>query len=145
MKADELQRIATRLSNQCFVRHWLHWNTPYHPVVMAIECRDWRCKPMQIQDMEKHGFEWDELDQRYYAYRDEEECQTTTEQIDAHTWHEVEQHILGGSPVIAEAVAGCIKWLANDWLYYREAGLEIVASSYRERLAAIVEAMKQRE
>ena len=66
-------------------------------------------------------------------------------QIDAHTWHEVEQHILGGSPVIAEAVAGCIKWLANDWLYYREAGLEIVASSYRERLAAIVEAMKERE
>ena len=67
-------------------------------------------------------------------------------QIDAHTWHEIEKHILGGTPDIPDwIVAGCIRWLANDWLYYLEAGLEIVASSYRERLASIVEAMKQRE
>ena len=68
----------------------------------------------------------------------------TEEQIEAHTWHEVERHILGGTFDIPDwIVAGCIKWLANDWLNYREAGLEIVASSYRERLAAIVEAMQQ--
>ena len=64
----------------------------------------------------------------------------------AHTWREVELHILGGTTYVTDDdVASCIKWLVSDWLYYRYAGLEIVASSYRERLAAIVEAMKQRE
>lgn len=66
--------------------------------------------------------------------------------IDAHTWHEVELHILGGTTLVTdEVVAGCIKWLVGDWLHYREAGLEIVASSYRERLAAIVEAMEKND
>jgi hypothetical protein len=67
-------------------------------------------------------------------------------QIDAHTWREVELHILGGTTNVSDnVVANCIKWLASDWLHYREAGLEIVASSIRDRLAAIVEAMKQYE
>jgi hypothetical protein len=67
-------------------------------------------------------------------------------QIDAHTWREVELHILGGTTNFSDnVVANCIKWLASDWLHYREAGLEIVASSYRDRLAAIVEAMKEHD
>ena len=70
MRAEELQRIATRLANQCFVRYWLHWNHPYEPHYMAIECRDFRMQPMQISDMEKYGFEWDEVDRRYYIERD---------------------------------------------------------------------------
>ncbi len=70
MRAEELQRIATRLANQCFVRYWLHWNHPYEPHNMAIECRDRWMEPMQISDMEKYGFEWDEIDRRYYIERD---------------------------------------------------------------------------
>ena len=67
-------------------------------------------------------------------------------QIDAHTWHDVELHILGGpTHATDEIVAGCVKWLVDDWLHYRNAGLEIVASSYRERLSAIVEAMKNND
>ena len=70
MKVDELQRIATRLSNQCFVRHWLHWNAPHEPAIMAIECRDSWGRPQQVSDMRKYGFEWDEIDHRYYINRD---------------------------------------------------------------------------
>ena len=70
----------------------------------------------------------------------------TDQKIDAHTWHEVERHILGGTTNVSDdVVANCVIWLASDWLHYREAGLEIVASSYRDRLAAIVEAMKNGE
>ena len=51
-----------------------------------------------------------------------------------------------GKPLPSDQViANCIKMLASDWLHYREARLEIVASSYRDRLAAIVEAMKNVE
>jgi len=56
---------------------------------------------------------------------------------------EVELCIQDGKPLPSDQViSNCIKMLASDWLHYREAGLEIVASSYRDRLAAIVEAMK---
>jgi len=58
-------------------------------------------------------------------------------------YHEVELCIQDGKPLPSDQViSNCIKMLASDWLHYREAGLEIVASSYRDRLAAIVEAMK---
>lgn len=70
MKADELQRIATRLSNQCFVRHWLHFNAPYHPVVMAIELRNSLGESIQAYEMRNHGFEWNDTDRRYYVKRD---------------------------------------------------------------------------
>ena len=70
MRAEQLQQIATRLANQCFVRYWLHWNYPYEPHYMAIECRDFRMQPMQVSDMGKYGFEWDEVDRRYYIERD---------------------------------------------------------------------------
>lgn len=56
MRADELMRIATRLANSCFVRYWLHWNHPYDPHYMAIECRDFRMQPMQVRDMDRYGF-----------------------------------------------------------------------------------------
>ena len=59
---------------------------------------------------------------------------------------EVELCRQDGKPLPSDQViANCIKMLASDWLYYREAGLEIVASAYRDRLAAIVEAMKNGE
>jgi hypothetical protein len=59
---------------------------------------------------------------------------------------EVERCIQDGKPMPSdEVILKCLKYLANDWLHYREAGLEIVASTFRERLAAIVEAMKQLE
>jgi hypothetical protein len=59
---------------------------------------------------------------------------------------EVERCIQDGKPMPSDQViVNCIKALASDWLHYREAGLEIVASFYRERLEAIVEAMKNGE
>ncbi len=68
--ASELQRIALRLSNQCFVRHWLHWNYPcVDPWVMAIECRDAKHNPIRVKDLDQAGFEWDEEDKRHYVDR----------------------------------------------------------------------------
>ena len=59
---------------------------------------------------------------------------------------EVERCIQDGKPMPSDQViVNCIKWMADDWLHYRGAGLEIVALSIRDRLAAIVEAMKQDE
>lgn len=41
MTAKELQRIAVRVSNNCFCRHWLHFNHPQQtPWIMAIQARD---------------------------------------------------------------------------------------------------------
>lgn len=35
--ADKLQSLVLRLSNQCYVRHWLHYNYPEEsPWLMAI-------------------------------------------------------------------------------------------------------------
>ena len=59
---------------------------------------------------------------------------------------EVEICIQDGKPLPSDQViANGIKMLASEWVHYREAGLEIVASSYRHRLAAIIEAMKNGE
>jgi hypothetical protein len=60
MTADELQRIALRLSNSGYCRHWLHWNDPsQEPWLMAIRVIDssgWR---VPIKDLETRGFRLD--------------------------------------------------------------------------------------
>lgn len=59
---------------------------------------------------------------------------------------EVERWIHQGAPLPDDKVfANCVKWLVDDWLHYRGNGQEIVASSFRERLAEVVESMKRLE
>lgn len=74
MKADELMQIATRLANQAFVRYWLHWNYPCEDKwLMAIEVRGRWGRAVEVPDLIKKGFEWDEFDGRHYIERDKEE------------------------------------------------------------------------
>lgn len=57
MTADELQAIVRRLSNQCFVRYWLHWNYPANPEKMAIALYDVaQDKPIKMKELEDKGF-----------------------------------------------------------------------------------------
>jgi len=77
--ATELMKIATRLANQAHVRYWLHWNYPREdPWVMAIQAYGcaghWgEIEPIQIPDLVRLGFEWDDEDLRYYIDRDTSE------------------------------------------------------------------------
>jgi hypothetical protein len=80
IRALDLISCASHLANAAFVRYWLHWNYPCRdPWVMALEVRDWRergcdsgmvLQPVQVAELERRGFEWDDVDQRYYANRD---------------------------------------------------------------------------
>lgn len=78
MTADELQRIATRLGNSCWCRHWLNYNHPNNPRMMAIQCMDWgetgrmechghgdfepevKLRPVPVRDLLKLGFKEEE-------------------------------------------------------------------------------------
>lgn len=40
MTLEELRRLVTILSNQLWVRYWVHWNYPAKPVEMAISAID---------------------------------------------------------------------------------------------------------
>lgn len=40
MSADEFQRIVLRLSNSTYVRHWMWFNHPQTPQVMALRIND---------------------------------------------------------------------------------------------------------
>jgi hypothetical protein len=43
MKLDELERIVLKLSNQCHVRYWKHWNYPQkNPWQMAFHLMHYR-------------------------------------------------------------------------------------------------------
>lgn len=69
MIAGELQRIALRLSNSCWCRHWLNFNSPENPRKMAIQVLD--CVPNEnpeaeieftpkpVPELEKLGFKLD--------------------------------------------------------------------------------------
>lgn len=56
MTADELQRIAVRLSNQCWCRHWLNFFDTHASIDMAIHCTDYDRKPLQIGELLAKGF-----------------------------------------------------------------------------------------
>lgn len=68
MTADELQRIVVRLSNQAWVRHWLHYNRPEQPAVMAIQVVEYKkalngkvlLTPVECKELEKLGFVMDD-------------------------------------------------------------------------------------
>lgn len=57
MTAGELQRIAVRLSNQSWCRHWLNFYNNHDNVKMAIQVKDWDGKCEPIPDLTKLGFE----------------------------------------------------------------------------------------
>lgn len=58
--AHELQRIASRLSNQCWCRHWLNYGDRRTGVIMAIQCVDildsGRFTPARVNGIEELGF-----------------------------------------------------------------------------------------
>ena len=66
MTADDVHALVVRLSVEYFVRYWPHWNHPYEPEVRAIECRDVRNESVRVKELEQVGFQWDEVDHRYY-------------------------------------------------------------------------------
>lgn len=56
MTADELHRLARRLGNSFWCRHWLHFNHPVQdPWLMAISCLDGDGNPLMVA-LERHGF-----------------------------------------------------------------------------------------
>ena len=71
VKAEELQRIAVRLSNSSWVRYWLHWNYPLvDPWMMAIDVREYKfddkgrqqLASVRVDDLIKLGFHYDEYE-----------------------------------------------------------------------------------
>lgn len=40
MSADEFQRLVLRLSNSTYIRHWMWFNYPQKPQVMALRVND---------------------------------------------------------------------------------------------------------
>ncbi len=65
MTADELQRVARMLGNQCWCRYWLHWNYPQtEPWEMAISCVSMRMSdsgnvrisdPVPVEELKARG------------------------------------------------------------------------------------------
>lgn len=55
-------------------------------------------------------------------------------------WIHQEQHVPDDS-----VFANNIKCLIDDWVYYRSTGMDAIASSCRDRLSEIIEAIKQIE
>lgn len=56
MTLKALQSIVRRLSNQSFVRYWIHWNHPIEaPWEMAIALRDYHGS-LDLPELEQRGF-----------------------------------------------------------------------------------------
>lgn len=65
MTAAELQRVAARLSNSTWCRHWLFWRTAAGRPLMAVQAVDraggeWKVADLDGPDLERLGFsrEW---------------------------------------------------------------------------------------
>lgn len=58
MTADELQRIAMRLSNSGWCRYFLHWSYPAQdPWLMAVQVRDADGRPVEVKELtDAYGF-----------------------------------------------------------------------------------------
>jgi len=71
MTPAELQRLVVRLSNSCWVRHWLCQGHTGQPAEMWIQVLD-RCedgafhsKPLPLNQLEYLGFAWVEKQMFY--------------------------------------------------------------------------------
>lgn len=52
----ELQKIALRLGNGYWCKHWFHWGDTEKPWVMAVQIRSYSGSPIGCSDLKKHGF-----------------------------------------------------------------------------------------
>ncbi|MBI4784506.1 MAG: hypothetical protein HY785_24790 [Oscillatoriophycideae cyanobacterium NC_groundwater_1537_Pr4_S-0.65um_50_18] len=59
MTPTELKRIASKLSNQCFTRYWLHYNYPADPPIMMIAIFGNADINKLDQEMAEKGFKFD--------------------------------------------------------------------------------------
>ncbi|GGG61426.1 hypothetical protein [Hymenobacter glacieicola] len=58
MTIKEFQHVVFRLSNTCFVRHWMNWKERSEPpYYMAFTLIDWEGQPLQpyLGDLERYG------------------------------------------------------------------------------------------
>ena len=72
MTANDLQRIAVRLSNQSWCRHWLNYGDRHTDVQMAIQCRDSYGNPTEIKCLLELNFV-EQPDHIYVINRTEED------------------------------------------------------------------------
>ncbi|MBW4583473.1 MAG: hypothetical protein KME42_28250 [Tildeniella nuda ZEHNDER 1965/U140] len=56
MTLNAFLKVVQRLSNSCFVRHWLHWNYPANPPVMAIAVIPYGSLDRLDQELSNLGF-----------------------------------------------------------------------------------------
>lgn len=57
MKVEELQNIAIRLANDNFCRYWTNVEGSDGLTYMWIQIRDFDGKPLEVEGMERLGFE----------------------------------------------------------------------------------------
>lgn len=66
---QEIQRIASRLSNGGWVRWWAMWNYPILPAKMAIQVLDTdssgKFVPVKVRDITDYGFKLVEGDNKF--------------------------------------------------------------------------------
>jgi hypothetical protein len=56
MHPSELQRIAIKLGNGLWCRHWYNWGRTTDPWIMAIQIRSASGSPVGCDDLKQHGF-----------------------------------------------------------------------------------------
>lgn len=56
MHPSELERIAIKLGNGQWCRHWYHWGQTDKPWIMAVQIRSYSGSPVGCDDLKKHGF-----------------------------------------------------------------------------------------
>ena len=56
MHPKELQRLALKLGNGMWCRHWYQWGQIEKPWIMALQIRSFSGSPVGCDDLKKHGF-----------------------------------------------------------------------------------------
>jgi hypothetical protein len=57
MTATKLQDVVRVLANGAWCRYWMNWNKDaIGRTIMAVQCRDEKGRPQQINDAQRHGF-----------------------------------------------------------------------------------------
>jgi hypothetical protein len=56
MHPSELERIAIRLGNGLWCRHWYHWGQTKEPWIMAVQIRAPSGTPVGCDDLKDYGF-----------------------------------------------------------------------------------------
>jgi len=56
MHPKELQKLAIKLGNGNWCRHWYNWGGNKKPWIMALQIRTASGSPVGCDDLKKHGF-----------------------------------------------------------------------------------------